>query len=124
MVAANLPAAGDSRRAFEDELARIAAGDTHPPAETGKASDSHVATEPAESRTRRMPTCQPTIRELPNGQRPRERLRELGPQALNQAELLAILLRTGCKGRRENVPRGRLDGRVWAVENCTAWCLP
>ena len=100
MVAANLPAAGDSRRAFEDELARIAAGDTHPPAETGKAGDSHVATEPAES-TRRMPTCQPTIRELPNGQRPRERLRELGPQALNQAELLAILLRTGMPG--ENV---------------------
>ena len=29
-----------------------------------------------------------------------------------------------CKGRRENVPRGRLDRRVWAVENCTAWCLP
>ena len=100
MVAANLPAAGDSRRALEDELARIAAGDTHPPAETGKAGDSHVATEPAES-TRRMPTCQPTIRELPNGQRPRERLRELGPQALNQAELLAILLRTGMPG--ENV---------------------
>ena len=29
-----------------------------------------------------------------------------------------------CKGRRENVPRGRLDRRFWAVENCTAWCFP
>ena len=29
----------------------------------------------------------------------------------------------GCKGRRENVPRGRLDRRIRAVENCTAWRL-
>ena len=31
---------------------------------------------------------------------------------------------SSCKGRRENVPRGRLDRRFWAVENCTAWCFP
>lgn len=42
-------------------------------------------------------TCR-TMRELPPGERPRERLRELGPAALSEAELLAILLRTGLPG--------------------------
>lgn len=36
-----------------------------------------------------------TIRELPAGERPRERMRHAGPAALSTAELLAILLRTG-----------------------------
>ena len=44
---------------------------------------------------------QPTIRELPRGERPRERLREYGPRHLNNSELIAILLRTGMQG--ENV---------------------
>ena len=35
------------------------------------------------------------IRDLPNGERPRERLRDAGATALSDAELLAILLRTG-----------------------------
>lgn len=43
----------------------------------------------------------PTIRELPRGERPRERLREYGPRNLNNSELIAILLRTGIQG--ENV---------------------
>jgi len=34
---------------------------------------------------------------LPEGERPRERLRELGPGKLSNSELLAIILRTGCK---------------------------
>ena len=38
------------------------------------------------------------IRDLPQGERPRERLCELGADALRNAELLAILLRTGMKG--------------------------
>ena len=29
-----------------------------------------------------------------------------------------------CKRRRENVPGGRLDRPVVAVENCTTRCLP
>ena len=41
------------------------------------------------------------IREMPAGQRPRERLRDSGAAALSDAELVAILLRTGSKG--ENV---------------------
>ena len=35
------------------------------------------------------------IRDLPQGERPRERLRDYGPHFLSNAELLAILLRTG-----------------------------
>lgn len=38
------------------------------------------------------------IRELPEGERPRERLLAQGADALKSSELLAILLRTGLKG--------------------------
>src|SRR5690242_21961027 len=40
-----------------------------------------------------------TIRELPRSDRPRERLIDLGAQALSSAELLAILLGSGGLGR-------------------------
>lgn len=43
----------------------------------------------------------PTIRELPAGERPRERLKAYGENALSTAELLAIILRVGVAG--ENV---------------------
>ena len=39
------------------------------------------------------------IRDMPKGERPRERLRDLGPGALSTSELTAILLRTGMKGQ-------------------------
>jgi DNA repair protein RadC len=38
------------------------------------------------------------IKDLPDGERPRERLIELGAGSLRNAELIAILLRTGIKG--------------------------
>src|SRR6185436_17971356 len=38
------------------------------------------------------------IREMPEHERPRERLVEKGAEALRDAELIAILLRTGLKG--------------------------
>ena len=38
------------------------------------------------------------IKELPSSEQPRERLRDYGPQALSDAELLAILLRVGVTG--------------------------
>jgi len=41
----------------------------------------------------------PTIRELPSAIRPRERLRALGPQALSDEELVAIILRTGTQAK-------------------------
>src|SRR5947208_12306825 len=40
-----------------------------------------------------------SIRELPRSERPRERLIDLGAQALSSAELLAILLGSGGLGR-------------------------
>jgi DNA repair protein RadC len=45
----------------------------------------------------------PTIKELPEGERPRERLEHYGAGALSSAELLAIILRVGT--RDENVIR-------------------
>jgi len=39
-----------------------------------------------------------TIHDLPEGTRPRERLARLGPQALSDAELIAIILRSGAQG--------------------------
>ena len=38
-----------------------------------------------------------TVKDMPEGERPRERLERAGPQALSTAELLAIILRTGMK---------------------------
>ncbi|HAD09038.1 MAG TPA: hypothetical protein DCF62_06120 [Porticoccaceae bacterium] len=39
-----------------------------------------------------------TIKDLPEGERPREKLLALGPRSLSDAELLAIFLRTGTAG--------------------------
>ncbi len=47
------------------------------------------------------PQYRPLIRDMPSDERPRERLRLRGAAALSNAELLAILLRTGVTG--ENV---------------------
>lgn len=40
-----------------------------------------------------------TIKDLPEDQRPREKLLKYGADKLSDAELLAILLRTGTKGK-------------------------
>jgi len=50
----------------------------------GKAADVHY---------------QPTIHEMPAGERPRERLERYGAAALSNAELMAIILRGGVKGQ-------------------------
>ncbi len=49
------------------------------------------------------PTYTPMIRDMATQDRPRERLRQVGPGAVSTAELLAIVLRTGSGG--ENVLR-------------------
>ena len=41
------------------------------------------------------PDYHPTIKELPDTERPRERMAHYGPAALSTVELLAIILRTG-----------------------------
>ncbi|MBP1641854.1 MAG: hypothetical protein H6Q03_523 [Acidobacteria bacterium] len=51
------------------------------------------------------------IRELPPDERPRERLLERGAATLGDAELVAVLLRTGCRGSSAlDVARGLLAG--------------
>lgn len=47
-----------------------------------------------------------TIRQLPHGERPRERLKHLGAQALSTAELLAIIVGSG-SGRRSALEVGQ-----------------
>ena len=54
---------------------------------------------------------QPTIRYLPQGERPRERLREFGPKSLSDTELIAILLRTGLQGENVLAVSSRLLAR-------------
>lgn len=40
-----------------------------------------------------------TIKDLPESERPREKLEELGPKNLSEVELLSIVLRTGTQGK-------------------------
>lgn len=51
------------------------------------------------------------IRDLPSSDRPRERLRDFGPGALSNQELLAILLRTGSERESALAMASRLLGR-------------
>jgi DNA repair protein RadC len=56
------------------------------------------ATDPGNKKITPFPTrleYHPTIHDLPSDERPRERLRHYGARALSNAELLAIILRTG-----------------------------
>ena len=56
------------------------------------------------------------ISDWPEGERPRERLLALGPEALSDAELLAIYLRVGVRGKSAvDLARDllqRFDGRL------------
>jgi DNA repair protein RadC len=47
----------------------------------------------------RMEIPSPRIQDLPDGQRPREKLSRLGPGALDNAELMALFISTGTRGR-------------------------
>ena len=59
-----------------------------------------IADKPVPSAPTRL-EYHPTIHDMPSDERPRERLKHYGPQALSNSELLAILLRTGTT--RDNV---------------------
>jgi len=54
------------------------------------------------------PGRRPTIKDLPDGQRPRERLFSDGEEALSDVELLAIILRDGAQGATALDLAGRL----------------
>jgi DNA repair protein RadC len=57
------------------------------------------ATRPRPKRPRRAVPRTLTIRDWPESERPREKLLERGAQALSDAELIALLLGSGIKGR-------------------------
>lgn len=99
MVIAGSPAEAAALDDFRAYLDKIMAGVS---AEVPEASDDAEPVgcydaEPARRGPERL-SYQPTIRQLPVGERPRERLREHGPRYLNNAELVAILLRSGIAG--------------------------
>ena len=105
MTVAGPPAEPADLDAFRAELERIIAGapislsvpdldPVDPAAEPeAKRVDEHVS-----SGHDAPVSYQPTILDLPPCERPRERLREHGPRYLNNAELVAILLRSGVAG--------------------------
>ena len=49
-----------------------------------------------------------TIKDLPEQERPRERLQRYGAQALSDAELLAVLIRTGTRSESALVVAQRI----------------
>ena len=55
------------------------------------------------------------IVDFPQDQRPRERLREVGAKYLSDAELMAILLRTGIKGQNVVVLSQQLLAQVGGI---------
>ena len=59
---------------------------------------------------------QPRIREMPAQERPRERLRAVGAGTLTNAELLAILLRTGGNGENVVALATRLLSQAGGIE--------
>ena len=118
MVLAGSPAEAAALEDFQALLARVLAGETAaltddapasdtpsvPPAATAAVStadDIDGSRSPAHrrrSKSQQPVRYQPTILELPPAERPRERLREHGARYLNNAELVAILLRSGVSG--------------------------
>lgn len=91
--------------AFRAELECIIAGDSvpitgseRPPEAPLLQADIEPTGEPVSSHQAAAVRYQPTILDLPPCERPRERLREHGPRYLNNAELVAILLRSGVAG--------------------------
>ena len=58
-----------------------------------------------------------TMRHIPRGERPRERMMRLGPSALSNAELLAILLRTGTYAESAVLLAQRLLSEAGGIRN-------
>ena len=107
MTVAGPPVEPTDLGAFRAELERIIAGapvalDTaspdHAAGAPDPAPDADLPEDQVTARSNRVASYQPTILDLPPCERPRERLREHGPRYLNNAELVAILLRSGVSG--------------------------
>src|SRR3954465_3842054 len=64
------------------------------------------------------------IKEMPDSERPRERLEAQGPDALRTAELIAILLRTGSKGISAVHVAEQLVSRFVTLDNLSRASIP
>ena len=107
MTVVGPPVEDTDLEAFRAELERIIVGgpvelDTRhlrpADAQAEPEPDSEQPEEPVAALSNGIAAYQPTILDLPPCERPRERLREHGPRYLNNAELVAILLRSGMAG--------------------------
>ena len=105
MTVAGPPAEPADLDAFRSELERIIAGApvSHPASDLDRVDpaaepDADHADQRVSPRRDAAVSYQPTILDLPPCERPRERLREHGARYLNNAELVAILLRSGVAG--------------------------
>lgn len=105
MTVAGPPAESADLDAFRAELELIIAGApvsaapaTNHGGDPSIEGDAQQKDEPAPTSRSAASAYQPTILDLPPCERPRERLREHGPRYLNNAELVAILLRSGVSG--------------------------
>ena len=105
MVIAGSPAELAALEAFRAELDQIISGTPstadNSPEESQRSDETRPISKPTARSVPGSPAAvsyQPTLRQLPVGERPRERLRDHGPRYLNNAELVAILLRTGIAG--------------------------
>ena len=105
MTLAGPPVEPADLEAFRAELERIVAGapvslasPDRVPQDPSDQAEVERAAEQVSSRNVAAVSYQPTILDLPPCERPRERLREHGPRYLNNAELVAILLRSGVAG--------------------------
>lgn len=61
------------------------------------------------------------VRDIAVGERPQERLERLGPGALSDAELLAMLLRTGSRGHNVLTVAQRLVAEAGSLAALTKW---
>jgi DNA repair protein RadC len=64
------------------------------------------------------------IRELPESERPRERLAAHGPDSLKPSDLIAILLRTGTKGVSAMQVASELVGKYSTLDNLSRATVP
>src|SRR5215472_9680337 len=64
------------------------------------------------------------IRELPESERPRERLVAHGPDSLKPSDLIAILLRTGTKGVSAMQVASELVGKFASLDNLSRATVP
>lgn len=59
-----------------------------------------------------------TVKELPESERPYEKCERFGPEVLSDAELLAVIIRTGTKNERAVDLAVRVLNRPGAKKDC------